>query len=437
MLLPLAAFRRRASGPAVVLACVLVLTGCGLSDRSSKADRSDAPRAHGTSGYNPRRADLRQIKSLLTRRAHAVVHRDRAAFMATVDDANTSLVHRQRVLFANLTRLRVSALSYDTDMSSMLVPAPVSGSDPTLRPEVVEQVRIPGTSTHPVSNAVQDTFVRRDGHWLVGAEADSSDEDTFETPQDRPWSGVPIAVRRVGALTVLMDASAGSAASSLARVVHDDIASDADLLGVPPEYAVLVDATTNGASHAMNSLSQVDAAAVTRGVYYTPRGDTSRARLAATLIKVNPQTVDSVLADPAILRHELTHYLLRAYSGSSPTWLVEGVAAWVQYYPDVFSSLRIPASLYRRIMHADRELPPQGLFYDDFDTDYPIGQAAVTWLVSQGGTGKLLSLMRAYRDQYQGADVDALTPRLLRQVYGLTERQVVDGAFGLVASYQH
>jgi hypothetical protein len=61
----------------------------------------------------------------------------------------------------------------------------------------------------------------------------------------------------------------------------------------------------------------------------------------------------------------------------------------------------------------------------------------VTWLVDHYGVAKVLTLMKAYRDDYAGADVDALTPRLLRQVFGVTEQQVVDGAFGLLASYQH
>ena len=45
--------------------------------------------------------------------------------------------------------------------------------------------------------------------------------------------------------------------------------------------------------------------------------------------------------------------------------------------------------------------------------------------------------MRAYRTQYAGADVDALTPRLLQQVYGVTPGQVTAGAWGLLAQYDH
>jgi hypothetical protein len=234
-----------------------------------------------------------------------------------------------------------------------------------------------------------------------------------------------------------MDAKAAGRLSSLTSALRADIDHDARLLGVPAEYAVLVDATTNGASHAISSTAGEDAAAITKGMYYVPHGNVDKTVAAGTVIKVNPETVSSVLARPDILRHELTHYLLRQYSGSSPRWLVEGVAAWVQYYPDDFGSLSIPARVYAPIQHADRRLPPEGVFYDDPDVYYFVGQAAVTWLVSHYGTARLLQLMRAYRDRYQGVDIDPLTPKVLQEVYGVTPAQVVSGAFGLLSQFQH
>ena len=88
-------------------------------------------------------------------------------------------------------------------------------------------------------------------------------------------------------------------------------------------------------------------------------------------------------------------------------------------------------------MHADHTLPIVGLFNEDPSVNYPISQAATTWLVNQYGVAKLLELMQAYRAQYAGADVDALTPKLLRQVYGVTPAQVTAGAWPLLAEYQH
>jgi hypothetical protein len=427
--------RARVTAVVAALATAVVLGGCGgLS--SSAGSEQPSPSAEGPS-FQPTASDLRDLRTVLARRASAVLHHHERAFLATVDSRNASLVKEQRTLYQNLTRLGVSSFGYDVDTSSLLVPARLAGDDPTLRPAVIENVRIAGTTTRPVSNPVEDTFVRRDGHWLVGAESNATQDTSFEAAQDRPWSGVPIAVRRSGPLTVLIDASESERLGSLTTAVHDDISHDASLLGITPEYAVLVDATSNGLSHAMNSLSQEDAAAITRGLYHLPHGDDSRAQPAGTMIKMNPHTVDSVLARPDILRHELAHYLLRQYSGSSPRWLVEGVAAWVQYYPDDFAALQVPSDVYTRIMHADRQLPPEGLFYDYPDVNYLVGQAAVTWLVSNYGVARLLALMRAYRDEYQGVDIDPLTPRVLRQIYGVSTGEVVSGAFGLLTNLQH
>jgi hypothetical protein len=50
---------------------------------------------------------------------------------------------------------------------------------------------------------------------------------------------------------------------------------------------------------------------------------------------------------------------------------------------------------------------------------------------------RLIELMRAYRDQYRDVNVDALTSRLLRQVYGVSQQQVVSGAFQLIATLRH
>jgi hypothetical protein len=45
--------------------------------------------------------------------------------------------------------------------------------------------------------------------------------------------------------------------------------------------------------------------------------------------------------------------------------------------------------------------------------------------------------MRAYRDRYQGVDIDPLTPKVLQEVYGVTAAQVVSGAFGLLSQFRH
>jgi hypothetical protein len=432
---------RRALVPcAAILA--LLLAGCGDTGSSTAppftpSSSSSSPTSDSGTSFQPTPADFRAIRALLARQAHALVSEDQRAYLATVDPSQPALVSQQTTYFSNIAQLQVSHLSYGIDTSAALVPADIPGDDPVLHPAVVEHLQIAGTLAHPVSNPVEETFVKRDGHWLLGAESQATDRTAFDAPQERPWFGVPIVARQVGPLTVLVDRSQASSLGSLSTAIRDDIAHDAHLLGVAPTYRVLVDATTNGLSYDFSSLSTEEAAAVTFGITASdPLGDRVTG-LAGIAIKVNPKLVDQVVADAGILRHELTHYLLRQYSGSSPKWLAEGVAAWVQFYPDDFSRYAVPAALYARLLRADRALPIIGLFNEDPSVNYPISQAAVAWLVSHYGVAKLRELMDAYRSDYAGADVDALTPRLLRQVYGVTERQVVTGAFDLVASFQH
>jgi hypothetical protein len=419
----------------------IVLTGCGGVSSGGSASPTPAPTSRSSSGghqkFQPAPADFREIKALLARQARALVDHDEAAFLATVDHRQPELLKQQRTLYDNITQLPVASLRYGVDTSSALVPAPVPGDDPVLHPAVVEHLRLARTFDRPVSNPVDLTFVRRGGHWLLGSESEAKEADHFDTPQERPWFGAPIAARQVGAMTVLVDRSQADSLSGLTTAVQDDIAYDAQLLGVPASSKLLVDATSNGLSVNFSSLSQEEAAAVTFGVTSTDALGQQNTGLAGLVIKVNPHTVERVVDDEGIMRHELTHYLLERYNGYVPKWLSEGVAAWVQYYPDDFSRWQVPAALYDRLMRADRTLPIVGLFNQDPDLNYPISQAAVSWLVSHYGVADLLDLMRAYRAQYTDANVDALTPKLLRQVYGVTPGEVTDGAWALLAQFAH
>jgi hypothetical protein len=415
----------------------LLLTGCGGTAASSTTAPPTSSSPAAPTSFQPARADFAQLRALLADRAAAVLHHDEQAFLATVDHDNHALVAQQLTTYRNMVQLPLASLRYTMDPSSLLVPAEVPGHDPVLRPVLVEHLQIRGTMTAPVSNEIDETFVRRSGHWLVGADVKPGVDDSVETAQERPWYGVPIVVRTDGPLTVMVDRSRSSELDSLLHEVSDDIDVDATLLGVPARHAILVDATSNGASLSFNSLSKEQAGAVTFGLAHTNATGDRYVGSAGLAIKLNPHDVARLSASTQLLRHELTHFLLHEYSGTSPKWLSEGVANWVEFYPDDYPALRLAGDLYSRVLAADRELPTLGVFNYSPDVNYQIAQAAVAWLVSHYGMPRLLSLMKAYRDDYQGVNVDALTPKLLHQVYGVTEHQVVAGAFGLIASFQH
>jgi hypothetical protein len=416
----------------------LLVAGCGPSSSSGPAGTILPKGPTGPASFEPQRSDLAAVRKVLTQRAHAALTHDRSAFLAAVDDHDPSFVAQERTLYQNLARLPLASLTYTSDTSELLVPAAVGGGDPTLHPVVVEQLKLRGTTTTAISNSLDITFVRRDGRWLIGAESNQDDDGSgVASTIERPWWGVPIAVRVDGPLTVLVDRSRASSLGSLTTTVSDDIDVDAHLLGVPAQHALLVDATSNGTSTSFSSLSKEQAGAVTFALRHTdPSGDRFTA-VAGMAIKINPHEVATLSSDTLLLRHELTHYLLHDYLGSSPTWLSEGVANWVEYYPDDYASLRLTGGLYPKLMHSDRELPGVGVFDYDPAVHYQVAQAAVAWLIDRAGMPRLLELMRAYRADYEGANVDALTTRLLRQVYGVTQQQVVAGAFGKIAKLQH
>ena len=421
-----------AAGLAAVLA-VGPLAGCDL-------DGATAAKAHGAPGvvpsYDPGPKDVALLRALMAARADAVRSGDESAFLATVDPSQTELVHGQRVLFRNLAQLDLASFDYRIDDTSYTVPAAVPGGDPVTHPVVMEDVRLEGTLLHPVSNQLDLTFVRRDGTWLLGAELEPGEEGAFGAPQERPWFGGPIAARHSGRLTVVVDASRSGQLADLESAVRDGIDRDATILGVQPDDRVLVDATSNGQAVGFSTLSDEEAGAVTFGLGQLDLAGDATA-YAGAAIKVNPHQVGAAIADTGLLWHELAHYLLQRVDVASPTWLAEGVAAWVQYYPDDFSRLVLPEDLYQRLMAMDHELPTVGLFKTDPEANYLIAQAAVTWLDLNGGPVGILRLMRAYRHDYQGANTDALTPKLLRRVYHVSMRQFLDETWELLGEFGH
>jgi hypothetical protein len=423
----------------VAVVGALLLAACGSHSASSA--RPELPGQGSTRSatkYEPNPRDFAAMHALLAARARAVLHDDEPAFLATVDDRDQGLVSRQRTLFQNMSQLSVASLQYVMDPSVLLVPGAVEGSGPTLRPESFEFLQVAGTMQHPVTNALEETFVKRGSRWLLGAETSPDDNEAFDSPQERPWYGVPIVARRLGPMTVLVDKGRSSTLDPLTTAIHDHIRFDSEKLGVPASYRILVDATSNGNPTVFSSTSTEQAAAVTFGLGEADPEDTTRFKaLAGMAIKINPHEAGSYADDAGLLRHELTHFLLRGYSSSSPKWLVEGIATWIQYYPDSFSASEVSGDLYRRLMAADRRLPVLGLFNDDPQVNYDIAQAAVAWLVDHYGMPKLIALMQAYRKGYAGVDTDSLTPQMLRQVDGTTESAVVAGAFGLLQQMRH
>ena len=126
-----------------------------------------------------------------------------------------------------------------------------------------------------------------------------------------------------------------------------DLRAVSSFLHFPLDTRLLVDATTTGQASRVDELgSRRRRRAVTYPVVATHDGDTTG--IAGWRIKINPDNVATMLLQPGLLRHELTHFVLRNVNVGNPTWLVEGVAEVSGYWPTQFEDQVV----------ADSVLPP-------------------------------------------------------------------------------
>ena len=352
-------WRRAATAGALVVA---LLAGCGTGELSAvKLPTGEVARGPTAtdSSYDPTSEDEQQLRELMSARADAVRDRDEKAFLATVDPGQRKLRASQRVLFRNLVQLPLASLRYETD-TTYVVPADVPGTDPVLHPGVVEELQITGTLTRPLSNRLDLTFVKRGDRWLVGAERALRSRRSMDVPQERPWFGGPIAVGHEGQLTVLVDRSAEDQLPGLTTAVREGIQRNADILGVDPDEQVLIDATNNGQASSFGGGSKVEVGAVAFQLASTG-ADGTATDIAGVAIKLNPERAAAALGEEQLLWHELTHYLLVRFMASSPVWLSEGVAAWVEYQPTELSGLVVPDRLHERVNGLDHSAGPRAL----------------------------------------------------------------------------
>jgi hypothetical protein len=289
-------------------------------------------------------------------------------------------------------------------------------------------VFLAGTDRHPVANPVNDTFVKRAGHWRLAS--DATDVHASGGVTARPWAGPRLDVVVRGHLIVAADASSSGRASSVADTVKSGLAFDAGILDVPVDDHLLVDATSSG------SVSKFDndesAGAVTFPV--DAGSDFEPTRFAGMRVKLNPQYLTDILSDPVLLRHELTHFLMFRYSGLNPKWLTEGLAEYVSHQPVGLATEYMTTESYDRLIKRPRELTVAGLFGQDPETDYPLAMACVTYLVNHGGIGRLKDLMAAYAVHTDSIFGDQYTGHLLHRIYGLSPADVAHGAFDLLGA---
>jgi hypothetical protein len=275
------------------------------------------------------------LRTLVEARAAAMLHHDRASFLATVDPEQPAFLSEQRREYDAASAVPLSLWSYDFDAQLAQLPtARLARYDaPTWAPRKFSlHYAIRGFDTAPTSLRQYPTFVHRSQGWFFASFTDFA--STGQRSDVDIWNFG--AVRTVAAHRVLVLGHPSSL--SLMRDIATEAAADIPRVTAvwgsdwQRRVVVLVPSSQRELAQLIDDhsdLSQI-AAVASAEVQDCPGPPNP----VGYRVAINPHNWGklSSLGRRVVLTHELTHVATRADTGScTPTWLVEGFADYVGY----------------------------------------------------------------------------------------------------------
>ncbi|HVE74889.1 MAG TPA: hypothetical protein VNA30_07390 [Mycobacteriales bacterium] len=365
------------------------------------------------------------VTDLLGARGSAVVARDRAAFLATVDPGAASFRTRQGRLFDALMQVPVERWSYE------LIATRERAADPELdrrypdgwwAPDVRLRYALTGFDAKPTSEDQYLTFVRRGSAWYVGADDDFAARG-LDTARGL-WDSGAIISKRGRHTLVLGHPGAEATMTRVARAVEDAIPRVSGLWRQPwaGKVVVLVPRDESELTSLVGSpqdLSQI--AAVATAQHAPAPGDAA----VGDRILINPGPFARLgpVGRRVVLTHEVTHVATRSATGSAaPSWLVEGFADYVGY-SGLDVPLRLAAAQVRAAVRAGRvptALPGDGAFDGgqvDLAASYEQAWLAVRLLARTYGNASVVRFYRAAA-QVSSSRRDAAVAAAFRETFG-------------------
>ena len=339
---------------------------------------------------------MRAAGLLLRTRTQAVQGRDKAAWMATVDDPASPFGRRQSLMFDNLMRLPDEGFRYDAPAPGpALSAARARASGPgAWVGQTQGHYALTGFDRAPRTFAVAFTFVLRPAGWRIAA-----DSDGLTTRQVWDLPGLR-AVRGRTSLVLGNDSPAhmagyrdqADAAVPRVTAVWGPAWSTHVVLLTPAtvaQFAALLGRRGD------QGLDQV--AAVTVG------STVSGTRAGGDRIVINPTTFGTLQPDGrrVVISHELTHVAVRSSTTRpAPLWLSEGMADYVGYLGLRLPRSRVAAPWLAKVRAgtAPRRLPSDA----DFDPArthiapaYAAAWLACSRLADRYGQARLVAFYRA------------------------------------------
>jgi hypothetical protein len=277
---------------------------------------------------------VRAVTELLRRRAQAVLRRNEAAFMSTVDPkAGRSFLDAQRRLFHNLRGVPLRTWSYPLDAGEAVDVSklPEGGADELWAPKVDLQYALSGVDAQPTRKQMGYLFARRGGDWYV--ESDTALHAAGVDAWRGPWDFGPCEVRYTNHGLVLSHPSGAETAQRVAAQLDDAIAAVTSVWG--DEWAGRVGVLVpSGAAEMRAMVGDEFAAGSIAAVAIAASSDPHTHTATGQRVVINPEGASELsdLALRVVLRHEITHIAARGYTtDGAPMWLLEGFADYVGY----------------------------------------------------------------------------------------------------------
>ena len=427
--------RRRRRGWIIALALLATvalavgsLVGLGPTLRqwaSESADTGPAGRPAATSPpklrvTTPGRDPGAALRSLLAARVGAVLHHDRAAFLATVDRRRGTFYRAQAALFDHMATVPFAAIKYQAgrDLATERVRRRYAPSRVYLS-EVRASYRFRGQDSAPVTAHYSYTFTLTSAGWRVAGQGDlSTRKDDVEI-----WDAGPVGtVHSARTLVVYHPGERPLAERLLAAAERGYGQVDASWSASwDHKVVVLVPHDQKEAERLVRGRDLSDVAAVASS--QVEQGPLHR--LLGNRVIVNTSMIRRYkgLNLQIVVTHEMTHVATRNVGVAVPLFLVEGFADYTALR-SIDAPLRVTRPALAAGVRSGRfkgRLPSDGdLLGDDAALAYDEASSFCLWLARTYGEAKVQSLYRsfAYEDVPTPEERDPLLDIHLWRVLG-------------------
>jgi hypothetical protein len=424
LIVPSSPRRRWAVGPLLALLVVTGVCTAAVPAQVTFGARQSVAAPVSAGNTDPVAAErLTTVRTLLDRRADALLRRDRAGWLAGVDPAATALRTRQAALLGNITAVPLGVWRYTVEPGDAAGRMDSGGGTWTVR--VTLHYALREIDPVPTERPLVLTFADRGGRWLIVSDERAS-VDGARTWRG-PWEHGRLLVRRGTASLVFAHPANAGRLAAFAAVVDAVVPRVRAVVGrtTPARVAVFIPDDQREMAALVGQklvLSTIAAVAVADSV------DTDRGQARGQRVVVNPANIDrlGVLGRRVVLEHEVTHLATRSLTGpDTPIWLVEGFADWVGYGDSGLPARQVGDELRAALRRGDwpGRLPVVADFRGDsprLALAYEEGWSACRLIADRAGPAALLALYRAVGT---AADPVAALDAQLRRTLGLTTAQ--------------